>query len=793
MFLGKMKVRSGGFRYSYRMSGCVNPIWKVVAPCLFLLLLMRSNVNNAQPFITNLPGDSIYTDTIIARIDITIHPDSLINILNNPSQDIEHTATFKFSSSLINDSLPLVGFSLRGNTSRYAEKKSFKVSFNSYLPSKKFFSLEKMNLNGEHNDPTVQRANTYWRILETMGVPGPRASHVLLYINQLYYGVYLNVEHVDENFIAKRFRYKNGNLYKCLYPANLDFLSNDPNDYAALGGGNPVYDQQQGNGDYSDLAHLVDFINNFNGANYRDSLEKLVNVNALLKAYAIDVITGNWDNYAFNQNNYYLYKNPQTELFEYLPYDVDNTFGIDWFNIDWASRNIYSWYGSNNRKLISRLFNYQDYKDRFSFFVNRGVTTIANNGMIDPWLDSVRIRLQPFVAADSFYSLDYGYSTTDFFNSFDQSLGAHVKYGLKEFIGAMANHVAASIDLNPVPPIISEVRHQPIAPQQNDTLYVSALIEDELTPDQVFLKYKIGYSGQLDSVQMNDSGLNYDGLPNDGIFGAAIPYLQSLDTIYYFITNEDLGGLMGRAPRSDFYSVPVTPVTAFYINEVMAANTNTIADEAGEFDDYIEIYNAGVAATTYEIYITDDSLNKDKWQLPDTILPSASFQLLWADEDKAQGKWHTNFKVNAAAESIYLWRNKGWTWHLLDEIHLQNEGTDVSRGSFPDGSAIKYVQSTPTPRQSNVITLINDQSTFTHQIYPNPIIGSGQLNLVGFPITNGWNYSLIDLWGRTVAIEKLSEGQSQIQLDQVVSGCYILKITNGNTKFQTNLVVIGNH
>ncbi|MEO0312552.1 MAG: hypothetical protein RIQ89_2209, partial [Bacteroidota bacterium] len=213
MFLGKMKVRSGGFRYSYRMSGCVNPIWKVAAPCLFLLLLMRSNVNNAQPFITNLPGDSIYTDTIIARIDITIHPDSLINILNNPSQDIEHTATFKFSSSLINDSLPLVGFSLRGNTSRYAEKKSFKVSFNSYLPSKKFFSLEKMNLNGEHNDPTVQRANTYWRILETMGVPGPRASHVLLYINQLYYGVYLNVEHVDENFIAKRFRYKNGNLY----------------------------------------------------------------------------------------------------------------------------------------------------------------------------------------------------------------------------------------------------------------------------------------------------------------------------------------------------------------------------------------------------------------------------------------------------------------------------------------------------------------------------------------------------------------------------------------------------
>ena len=51
------------------------------------------------------------------------------------------------------DTVLNVGFRLRGNTSRTAGKKSFKVSINSFVAGRKWNQLEKLNLNGEHNDP----------------------------------------------------------------------------------------------------------------------------------------------------------------------------------------------------------------------------------------------------------------------------------------------------------------------------------------------------------------------------------------------------------------------------------------------------------------------------------------------------------------------------------------------------------------------------------------------------------------------------------------------------------------
>ena len=69
------------------------------------------------------------------------------------------------------------------------------------------------------------------------------------------------------------------------------------------------------------------------------------------------MIIGHWDGYAFNKNNYYLYRQPSNGKFVFIEYDMDNTFGIDWFGIDWANRDFNSWYNAN-RPIIVRLFSY---------------------------------------------------------------------------------------------------------------------------------------------------------------------------------------------------------------------------------------------------------------------------------------------------------------------------------------------------------------------------------------------------------------------------------------------------
>jgi len=192
-----------------------------------VILLIAVNTIISQPIFPD-PGP-LYNDEVVPRIDITINPDTLDWLYQNENlqSDIEFSARFIFNNGEILDTIEPVGFRLRGNTSRYSRKKSFKVSFNTFTSGGKYYGVEKLNLNGEHNDPSVIRSKVCWDILRKMEIPAPRANHVQVYINDDYYGLYISVEHIDEEFIKSRFTYNDGNQYKCLWPANLNYLGDD--------------------------------------------------------------------------------------------------------------------------------------------------------------------------------------------------------------------------------------------------------------------------------------------------------------------------------------------------------------------------------------------------------------------------------------------------------------------------------------------------------------------------------------------------------------------------------------
>ncbi|MBC7124086.1 MAG: CotH kinase family protein, partial [Bacteroidales bacterium] len=164
----------------------------------------------AQGVVENNP---LFDDSEVARVDITINPTYLQSILQagNEESNTEYPTTFSFTSSKYTAVVENAGFRLRGNTSRYAQKKSFKVSFNTFEPGKKLKGIEKLNLNGEHNDPSIVRSKLVWDLMGEIGLPAPRANHVRLYINNQYYGLYINVEHIDENFVKARFGNNDGN------------------------------------------------------------------------------------------------------------------------------------------------------------------------------------------------------------------------------------------------------------------------------------------------------------------------------------------------------------------------------------------------------------------------------------------------------------------------------------------------------------------------------------------------------------------------------------------------------
>lgn len=382
------------------------------------------------------PYSHVFNDSLVARVDIYLHPDSLSTMYEKPFADHEYRVSFVFTQNAKKDSISDVGFRLRGNTSRSSEKKSFKLAFNAFEKGKKYAGLEKMNLNGEHNDPSIIRAKIAWDLFRDMGIPAARANHVEVYINNDYYGLYINVEHIDENFTKSRFGNNNGNLYKCLFPADLKYIDNNPESYRELNSGrNPVYELKEEEGSFNDLLSFIDVINNTSDANFASELEKVFNVDNYLKAIVVEVLTGHWDNYIFNSNNYYLYQNISTHKFEYIPYDVDNTFGIDWFNIDWTEKNIYKW-SNGNSPLYDRIMKVPEFRQRYSRYMKDFLDKYFNSGYLFPKIENRKQMIINAAENDTYRILDYGWDYNDFLNSFDISLGLHVKSGIKPFIEA---------------------------------------------------------------------------------------------------------------------------------------------------------------------------------------------------------------------------------------------------------------------------------------------------------------------------------------------------------------------
>jgi len=84
------------------------------------------------------------------------------------------------------------------------------------------------------------------------------------------------------------------------------------------------------------------------------------------------------------------------------------------------------------------------------------------------------------------------------------------------------------------------------------------------------------------------------------------------------------------------------------ISEFMASNTRTVADEDGEFPDWIEIYNAGTNTVNLNGWYLGDRNNL--WQFPATNLPPKTFLLVFASNKNRRipGRpLHTNFRLDA--------------------------------------------------------------------------------------------------------------------------------------------------
>jgi hypothetical protein len=688
---------------------------------IFLCFAIKLSAQIGQPEL-----NWVFDDSSVSRIDIIIDQDSLDQLLleENWFLDHEYPSTMLFTKNDIVDTVYNVGLRLRGNTSREAAKKSFKISVNSFVSGQKYKGLKKLNLNGEHNDPSIMRSKLNWDLLRNNELPSTRVSFTDFYINDVNKGLYIIVEHINDDFLELRYGNSEGNLYKCLWPANLQYISSNPEDYKLESYGRRVYELKNNldTDDYSDIANFINVLNNTPINDLYCELSKVFDVEDYLEILATDILTGNWDGYAFNKNNFYLYHNPETDRFQYIPYDLDNTLGIDWFGEDWTQKNIYNWSpGWDYLPLYERLMENEEMKNIFSFFVN-DIRAQFSGDSLNNAIDSFRDLIAPSAELDTFRIMDYGFTYDDFWNSFDQNIPyGHVDSGLKPFYEDRSASAEDQLDLVNIAPIVRYIQVHPALTQL--PISIKAFVEDEDSQVEVWALYTM--NSVLDSVLLFDDGLHGDEEAQDGWFANVIGSFDEMGFLDIQIKASDLSQNLRIAPCEALQYL-LEMGSPIVINEFMAKNDSTIQDNVGNYSDWIELYNnSNESVNLNGYYLSDDLSNKTKWAIPDISIEANGFYLVWCTSDSSLGENHSNFKLSADGEDVALSYVNNNDTILLDGFSYGVQTSDTSYGRQTDANPNWVYFEYPTPNSSNgVLPLtINDIETNDQDLlslYPNP-------------------------------------------------------------------------
>lgn len=178
-------------------------------------------------------------------------------------------------------------------------------------------------------------------------------------------------------------------------------------------------------------------------------------------------------------------------------------------------------------------------------------------------------------------------------------------------------------------------------------------------------------------------------------------------TLFLFVACDSSDPVVGDDSETNTGKTPTgVDVPALAVNEFLASNIAAYEDPAnpGDFDDWVEIYNAGADAVSLAgIYLTDDPDLPTKFALPEAqTLGGKEFLVIWCDDQPEQGVTHAPFKLNRSADFLALFLVDGGNDPVrVDAVEFTDQAEDVAFGRVPDGSASWKALDAPTPGASN--------------------------------------------------------------------------------------------
>lgn len=730
-----------------------------------------------------LEVDGFYSEDEIKVIRLTFAQSNFWTLLEQSHDTgIPVMATMEYNGNTYDS----VGVKIKGQTSYMqlpngSQKFSFDINTDAYIDGQDVASYQSFNLNNGFQDPSVMR-DIFYKHLIRPHVPAGRACFAQLYINGTNWGHYCMVQDLDSDFIREWWWSNDGTRWRADRPpgtpgggggmwgdgtAALNYHGPDTaayQTYYTLG-------RSEQDHPWEALVTVCDKLNNTPIDQLGDTLDKYMDIDRCLWHLAAENAFGDDDSYIHKgKMDYSLYWDPETQRM--TTQEIDGNSILESQSLTWSP-----FYHADNANypLLYRVMQVDELRQRYLAHLRHIINSSMQQADITALIAQYRALIDTVVQADPIKLM-----------SWSQYQAACT--GLGNNCNTRRNNIAANSEVSQPTPTITTVDHEAseglnAPPAAGETAHVRATVTSTNGIHRVLLYWSTLLPGRFAHTEMFDDGAHNDGGAGDGVYGADIPGQPGGVWVRYYVgaEAENPAHSISYNPAGaehDVYLYQVTPTNspqdAVVINEVMASNAGTAADENGQFEDWIELYNSGTNSVDLEgWYLTDTPFEPTKWQMPGgTIMAPGTYMIVWADEDQSQGAMHANFKLSGSGESVLLYDTDTL---LVDHVDFGEQETDLGYARVPNGSGPFIIQ-VPTFGANNDNVGIDEDPAFPgFRMYPNP--AATQVMLVwDDPVPQP--ISIIDAMQRAVWSGTVRSGQP-IDLGGFASGSYLVRTAKG--------------
>jgi spore coat protein H len=314
-------------------------------------------------------------------------------------------ADLEFEGQTIKD----IGVRYKGNgtwmQSQGQLKRSLKLDLNHYVKGQKLAGLTKLNFHSNVTDASWMNEVLSHRLYRDAAVPAPRTAYTRVYLtvpgkhDHAYVGLYSIVEDVDKSFAKEQMGEKDGAIFKPVTPNLFADLGDDWANYKQTYDPKTELTEKQG----KRLIAFAKLVSHADDTEFAARVGDYVDLGETARYLAVTVWLSTLDSILGMGQNFYVYLDPKTNKFKFLPWDLDHSFGQFGMQGNQEQREGLSihhpWRGDN--RFLDRLFKVDSFKKLYLAKMDEFDKTIFEPQRFFKQVDAIAAVIRPAVADES--------------------------------------------------------------------------------------------------------------------------------------------------------------------------------------------------------------------------------------------------------------------------------------------------------------------------------------------------------------------------------------------------------